>query len=83
MYPRKTRSTLKNMYFFFLSKFRITVRNRRYAAMQELRHSGTYFSEKEMERRDPLLYDQLIGRHQTEEERMRFGEDGDSDEEKK
>lgn len=48
---------------------RITVRNRRYAALQKLRSCGDYFSEKEMERRNPLLYDQLIGKHQTEEER--------------
>ncbi|XP_071528872.1 coiled-coil domain-containing protein 97 isoform X2 [Panulirus ornatus] len=49
--------------------YRITVRNRRYAALQKLRSCGDYFSEKEMERRNPLLYDQLIGKHQTEEER--------------
>lgn len=48
---------------------KITVRNRRYAALQKMRRSGDYFSEQEMERRDPLLYDYLIGQHQTEEER--------------
>lgn len=49
--------------------YRITVRNRRYAALQKMRKSGDYFSEEEMERRDPLLYDHLIGQHQTQEER--------------
>lgn len=48
---------------------RITVKNRRYGAMQRLRKSGDYFSEKEMERRNPLLYDHLIGKHMTAEER--------------
>ncbi|XP_037791745.1 coiled-coil domain-containing protein 97-like [Penaeus monodon] len=48
---------------------KITVKNRRYGAMQRLRKSGDYFSEKEMERRNPLLYDHLIGKHLTEEER--------------
>uniref|UniRef100_A0A0N7ZBG3 CCD97-like C-terminal domain-containing protein n=1 Tax=Scylla olivacea TaxID=85551 RepID=A0A0N7ZBG3_SCYOL len=48
---------------------KITVRNRRYAALQKMRKSGDYFSEEEMERRDPLLYDHLIGQHQTQEER--------------
>ncbi|XP_063613532.1 coiled-coil domain-containing protein 97-like [Penaeus indicus] len=48
---------------------KITVKNRRYGAMQRLRKSGDYFSEKEMERRNPLLYDHLIGKHMTEEER--------------
>lgn len=37
--------------------------------MQRLRKSGDYFSEKEMERRNPLLYDHLIGKHMTAEER--------------
>ncbi|XP_042882021.1 coiled-coil domain-containing protein 97-like [Penaeus japonicus] len=48
---------------------KITVKNRRYGAMQKLRKSGDYFSEKEMERRNPLLYDHLIGKHMTEEEK--------------
>ncbi|XP_066969903.1 coiled-coil domain-containing protein 97-like [Macrobrachium rosenbergii] len=55
---------------------KVTIKNRRYAAMQEMRRSGTYFSEKEMERRDPLLYDQLIARHQTEEEKRKYEEAG-------
>ncbi|KAG0711082.1 Coiled-coil domain-containing protein 97 [Chionoecetes opilio] len=48
---------------------KITARNRRYAALQKMRRGGDYFSEQEMERRDPLLYDHLIGQHQTREER--------------
>ncbi|KAK8737838.1 hypothetical protein OTU49_004266 [Cherax quadricarinatus] len=48
---------------------KIIIRNRRYSALQKLRSTGDYFSEKEMERRNPLLYDQLIGKHQTKEER--------------
>lgn len=48
---------------------KIIIRNRRFAALQKLRRTGDYFSEKEMERRNPLLYDHLIGKHQTQEER--------------
>ncbi|KAK4296967.1 hypothetical protein Pmani_030571 [Petrolisthes manimaculis] len=48
---------------------KIRVRNRRYAALERLRRQGEYFSEEEMERRDPLLYHQLIAKHQTEQER--------------
>lgn len=48
---------------------KIAVRNRRYAALQKMQRSGDYFSEQEMERRDPLLYDHLIGQHLTQEEK--------------
>ncbi|KAK3868993.1 hypothetical protein Pcinc_025676 [Petrolisthes cinctipes] len=48
---------------------KIRVRNRRYAALERLRRQGEYFSEEEMERRDPLLYHQLIAQHQTQQER--------------
>ncbi|XP_067680662.1 coiled-coil domain-containing protein 97-like [Haliotis asinina] len=44
------------------------VKNRRYAAMQELLSQGDYFSEEEMKFRDPLLYEQMVGNFLTEEE---------------
>ncbi|XP_046577626.1 coiled-coil domain-containing protein 97-like [Haliotis rubra] len=44
------------------------VKNRRYAAMQELLSQGDYFSEEEMKWRDPLLYEQMVGNFLTEEE---------------
>ena len=58
-----------NSLYYGVSIFRVTVRNRRYAVLQQMRRTGDYFSEQEMERRDPLLYDHLIGQHQTQEER--------------
>lgn len=39
------------------------VRNRRLAALQDLYSEGQYFSDKQMERRDPLLYYRLWGRY--------------------
>lgn len=45
------------------------VRNRRYVALQKMLDSTTYFSEKEMMSREPLLYEQLIGRYMTDSER--------------
>lgn len=53
------------------------VRNRRYVAMQKMLDSTTYFSEKEMMSREPLLYEQLIGRYMTDgERRLRDGVEG-------
>lgn len=50
------------------------VRNRRFMALQKLIDTTTYFSEKEMMAREPLLYDQLIGRYITDgERRLRDG----------
>lgn len=55
------------------------VRNRRFVAMQKMLDSTTYFSEKEMMAREPLLYEQLIGRYMTDgERRLRDGVDGDT-----
>jgi len=44
------------------------VRNRRYEAMKELTTKGEFFSDAAMKSRDPLLFQHLVGRHQTEEE---------------
>ncbi|CAG0903530.1 unnamed protein product [Cyprideis torosa] len=40
-------------------------RNRRYAALQELASSSSYFTEAEMRKREPVLFDQMIGRSKT------------------
>lgn len=46
------------------------VKNRRYEALQNMVTSGSeYFKEAEMKRRNPLLYNQLIGRYLSEEEK--------------
>lgn len=52
----------------------VIVKNRRFAAMQELEARGVYFSEKEMKQREPLLYQQLIGQYMTEEEQKKQAE---------
>lgn len=44
------------------------VRNRRYKALQKLRDETDYFSEKQMMFRNPLLYEQLVGKYLTDEE---------------
>lgn len=46
----------------------VDVKNRRYAALKKLINEGSYFSETEMRRRNPLMYEHLVGRHLTEEE---------------
>ncbi|XP_049283910.1 coiled-coil domain-containing protein 97 [Anopheles funestus] len=48
----------------------IEVRNRRYAALQQMCDDGTYFTETEMMARDPLLYEQLVGQFMTEREKQ-------------
>lgn len=53
------------------------VRNRRYMALQNMLATTTYFSEKEMMSREPLLYEQLIGQYMTDsEKRLRDLRDG-------
>ncbi|XP_059471378.1 coiled-coil domain-containing protein 97 [Neocloeon triangulifer] len=49
-------------------KKNVLVKNRRYAALKKLVKEGSYFSETEMKSRNPLLYDQLVGQHMTEDE---------------
>ena len=44
------------------------IKNRRFKAMQQLLSEGDYFSDDEMRYRDPLLYEQLIGRYLTDDE---------------
>uniref|UniRef100_A0A1Y1K0S1 CCD97-like C-terminal domain-containing protein n=1 Tax=Photinus pyralis TaxID=7054 RepID=A0A1Y1K0S1_PHOPY len=48
------------------------LRNKRFAALKRLVSTGAYFSETEMMKRNPLLYDQLVGRYlSTREKRLR------------
>lgn len=44
------------------------VKNHRYAALRALQKDGDYFSEEQMRRREPLLYEQYIGQYLTDEE---------------
>ncbi|XP_075690564.1 coiled-coil domain-containing protein 97 isoform X2 [Rhinoderma darwinii] len=46
------------------------VRNKRYAALQQLISAGEYFSDEQMRARDPLMYEHYVGQYQSEEEIM-------------
>lgn len=47
----------------------VDIRNRRYEALKTLIEKGEYFSECEMMKRNPLLYEHLVGQYLTEEEK--------------
>ncbi|KAL7044003.1 hypothetical protein ACKWTF_001737 [Chironomus riparius] len=44
---------------------RTLIKNRRYAAMMKLIHDNEYFSDIEMERRNPILYNELVAKFIT------------------
>lgn len=46
------------------------IRNRRYECLQRLMKDSDYFSEENMRKRSPLLYEQYIGQYLTEEEKL-------------
>lgn len=47
----------------------LLIRNRRYEALNQLKEETTYFSEIEMMKRNPLLYEQLVGQYLTKDEK--------------
>ncbi|XP_072225482.1 coiled-coil domain-containing protein 97 [Leuresthes tenuis] len=58
---------------------RTKVRNQRYAALRALQKEGKYFSEEQMRIREPLLYEQYIGRYLTDEEVLERSQEALSD----
>lgn len=44
------------------------IKNRRYQALTQMIKDDTYFSEIEMMKRNPLLYEQLVGQYMSQEE---------------
>ncbi|KAF8771922.1 Coiled-coil domain-containing protein 97 [Argiope bruennichi] len=46
------------------------IKNRRYGALKKMVKEGSYFSDAEMKRRNPFLYDKFIFQHLTEKERI-------------
>uniref|UniRef100_T1IQK8 Ubiquitin activating enzyme 4 n=1 Tax=Strigamia maritima TaxID=126957 RepID=T1IQK8_STRMM len=50
-------------------RHKITVKNRRYEALKQLIDKGEYFSDTEMKKRCPLLFEQMIGQYMTQQER--------------
>lgn len=53
-----------------IKKSKTGVRNRRYECLQRLMKDSDYFSEENMRKRSPLLYEQYIGQYLTEEEKF-------------
>lgn len=51
-------------------KCHINTRNRRYEALKELIEKNSYFSEVEMMKRNPLLYEQMVGQYLTKAEKL-------------
>ena len=49
---------------------KVQIKNRRYEALKRMVDEGSYFSDAEMKKRNPFLYDQMIGQHLTEKERI-------------
>ncbi|CAG9762227.1 unnamed protein product [Ceutorhynchus assimilis] len=50
-------------------KRNIQVKNRRYEALQQMSKENSYFSEIEMMKRNPLLYEHLVGQYLSEDEK--------------
>lgn len=55
--------------YFTKTKRDTDIKNRRYDALKKMIDENNYFSETEMMKRNPLLYDQLVGQYLSEEER--------------
>lgn len=55
------------------------VKNRRYVRLEQLMNGSDYFSDEEMQRREPLLFEYYIGQFLSEEEKLKIGE-GDNSE---
>lgn len=51
----------------FLSQ--VGIKNRRFEALKKMVEEGSYFTETEMRNRNPLLYEELVGKYLTPEER--------------
>lgn len=51
-------------------KRNVNVKNRRYEALKELIGENSYFSEVEMMKRNPLLYEQMVGQYLTKAEKL-------------
>lgn len=57
--------------YFSKTKRKTDIKNRRYGALNKLICDDSYFSETEMMRRNPLLYEQLVGQYMSEEEKKK------------
>ena len=55
------------------------VKNRRYKYLEKLMNDSDYFSEGEMQQRDPLLFEYYIGQFLSEEQKLKVGGKVNSD----
>ncbi|XP_022903108.1 coiled-coil domain-containing protein 97 [Onthophagus taurus] len=55
--------------FFSENDHKLKTKNRRYEALKKLIEGNAYFSENEMMKRNPLLYEQLVGQYLSESEK--------------
>ena len=55
------------------------VKNRRYVRLEQLMNGSDYFSDEEMQRREPLLFEYYIGQFLSEEEKLTIGGEDKSD----
>ena len=60
-------------------KNRMRIRNRRFEYLQQQMSHGDYFCDREMRKRNPLLYEQYVGQYLTEQERKELNLDVSSD----
>lgn len=49
---------------------KVLTKNRRFEALNKMLKENAYFSESEMMRRNPLLYEQLVGQYLSEKEKL-------------
>lgn len=52
----------------------IKIRNRRYQALQNMLKEGLYFSNSEMQTRNPFLFEEMIGKYMNEEEKNKLNQ---------
>ena len=57
------------------NKSKSLVRNRRFEALKELIERGEYFSDSQMQTRNPLLFEEMIGQYMTDEEKTKLTND--------
>lgn len=55
------------------------VKNRRFEALKRLVKAGKYFSDSEAKKRNPLLYEQLVFKHLTDEEKAQLDQIDEAD----
>jgi hypothetical protein len=55
------------------------IKNRRYVHLEQLMSGSDYFSEEEMQRREPLLFEHYIGQFLSDEEKLQMQDDNKSE----